>query len=71
MFLSTLFTAEQLAEVHDSARRHAEHLRRAAIADFWRCVYCFVSHALRAMQRAGTTATRVTTTTATRQPTGV
>ena len=70
MFPSTHFTTEQLADVHDRARSQAQHLRRAAIADFWQGVYRFATHALREPQRAGTTATRATTT-ATRQPTGV
>lgn len=69
MYPSTYLTAEQRADVHDGARHLAQHLRRAAIADFWQGVYRFATHALRTPQRASTRGTRAIT--ATRQPTGV
>ncbi len=47
---STPLTPAQRADIHDRARRQAQVLRRAAIADMWRSVYCFAADALRAAQ---------------------
>jgi hypothetical protein len=59
--------------MHDMARRRAQQLRSAAIADFWHGVYRLGAHALRAPQRASTTPTRTRTRIATvsHHPSGV
>ncbi len=64
-------TAEQRADVHDRARRRAQQLRNAAIANFWHGVYRFAVHALRAATRTSTGATRTCITAVSRHPSKV
>ena len=71
MSASTPLTAEQRANLHDSARRLAQQLRRAAIADFWQGVHRLAAHALRALGRANTAAPRKPEATISHNPTGV
>ena len=71
MFPTTRLSAEQLARLHDNARRQAQQLRRAAIADFWRGVHQLAASALHARRGVNTAATRNTVTTISRNPTGV
>ena len=51
MYPSTTLTPAQRADIHDRARRQAQLLRRAAIADFWNAAYSLVASRLRVAQQ--------------------
>jgi hypothetical protein len=51
MYPTTTLNPEQRAQLHARARRQAQMLRRAAVADFWRAAYLLTADALRAAQR--------------------
>lgn len=50
MYTTTPLTPAQRADIHASARRQAQLLRRAAAADFWYAAYRLAADGLRAAQ---------------------
>ena len=48
MYPTTHLTASERADLHARARRQAQSLRRAAVADFWQGVHRLGANALRA-----------------------
>jgi hypothetical protein len=57
MYPSTTLTPQQRADIHARARRQAQLLRRAAVADFWHSVYGYAVRVLRTVRAATKTAT--------------
>lgn len=52
MYTTTPLTPAQRADIHARARRQAQLLRRAAIADFWHAAYRLAADGLRTAQHA-------------------